>query len=50
MIRPIPIKPKPGQTITLSDLANLEKKQEEKENGKRMKPSLAFSHWQEVWE
>merc|ERR1712228_483688 len=28
MIRPIPIKPKPGQTITLSDLANLEKKQE----------------------
>jgi len=42
MIRPIPIKPKPGQTITLSDLANLEKKQEEKENGKKNEAKLGL--------
>merc|ERR1712226_963641 len=42
MIRPIPIKPKPGQTITLSDLANLEKKQEEKENGRKNEARLGL--------
>merc|ERR1719220_1720280 len=42
MIRPIPIKPKPGQTITLSDLANLDKKQEEKENGRKNEARLGL--------
>ena len=42
IIKPIPIKPKPGQTITLSDLANLEKKREEKENGKKLEAKLGF--------
>merc|ERR1712083_312603 len=34
--------PKPGQTITLSDLANLEKKQEEKENGRKNEARLGL--------
>ena len=42
IVKPIPIKPKPGQTITLNDLANLDKKREEKENGKKLETRLGL--------
>lgn len=42
LLRPIPIKPKPGQTITLSDLTNLDKKREEKENVKKLDARLGL--------
>ena len=43
ILKPIPIKPKPGQTITLSDVANLEKENEEKEEKKPKLGLLSLS-------
>merc|ERR1719491_591019 len=42
LLRPIPIKPKPGQTITLSDLTNLDKKREDKESVKKLDARLGL--------
>merc|ERR1719483_381416 len=43
IVKPIPIKPKPGQTITLSDVANLDKDKSEKTSSKSGLLSLAGS-------
>jgi len=43
IVKPIPIKPKPGQTITLSDVANLDKDKSEKSSSKSGLLSLAGS-------
>lgn len=43
IVKPIPIKPKPGQTITLSDVANLDKDKPEKTSSKLGLLSLAGS-------
>merc|ERR1719319_1707051 len=42
LLRPIPIKPKPGQTITLSDVTNLDKKREDKESVKKLDARLGL--------
>merc|ERR1712128_399722 len=43
IVKPIPIKPKPGQTITLSDVANLDRDKSEKTSSKSGLLSLAGS-------
>jgi len=41
IVKPIPIKPKPGQTITLNDLANLDKKRD-MENDKKQETKMGL--------